>query len=79
MAPMNESRTAYQRGRSIQERVEKFMAAVDRETAFAKPATVARPSPSKAAHDILEMFRRPETTRQAFLASFVLNPPKALE
>jgi hypothetical protein len=79
MAPMNESLTAYQRGKSIQERVEKFMAAVDRETQFAKPAKVARPVQSKAAHDVSKMFRNPATTRQALLASFVLNPPKALD
>lgn len=79
LAHLAESQKAYERAANLQQSVEQRMAAVDRQTSSAKPEGLHHHYKTRAALELLQNFRRPESVRQAFLASFVLNPPKALE
>ncbi len=79
LAHLNQSASAYQSAARLQQAVEGRMADVDRQTKAHRPAKVVQRERSRASRELLDSFRRPETVRQAFLASFVLNPPKALE
>ena len=79
LAKMRESRESYARAANLQRSVAQRLAAVDQQTSTHKAAQpYVRLRPAAAAH-ILRTFRNPTTVRQAFLASFVLNPPKSLE
>jgi hypothetical protein len=79
LARLEQSQTAYARAATLQQRVESRLAEIDRQTELARAAVPYTRERPQAALQILQTFRRPQTTRQAFLASFVLNPPKALE
>jgi hypothetical protein len=74
-----ESQKAYARASNLQQRIEDRMAEIDRQTEMHVPTGIRLRTKTEAADRILKNFQKPETVRQAFLASFVLNPPKALE
>ena len=76
---LDQSQAAYERAANLQKRVESRFAEVNRQTQAHVPAIVRIRKRPEAAQRVLKNFRRPETIQQAFLASFVLNPPKALE
>jgi hypothetical protein len=79
LAKMGESRESYARGASLQKSVAQRLAAIDQQTVRHKPTQPAARFRPPAAAEVLRTFRNPKTIRHAFLASFVLNPPKALE
>jgi hypothetical protein len=80
LAHLDQSQKAYERAENLQQAVANRFAEIDRQTERHVPtAPVAHHQASKSAAQLLKNFRHPATTRQAFLASFVLNPPKALE
>lgn len=70
---------AYERASNLQQRVHDRFAEIDRRTARHVPTAPRSRKRPESAERLLKSFRKPETIRQAFLASFVLNPPKALE
>jgi hypothetical protein len=76
---MEESRRAYREGAALQQKIQNRLTEVERQTETARPVGVKQRPQSRVALNLLQTFRRPETTRQAFLASFVLNPPRALD
>jgi hypothetical protein len=79
LARLRESQESYARAANLQASVASRLSAIDQQTAAHKPVQpVKRARPASAAH-LLRTFRNPTTVRQAFLAQFVLNPPKALE
>jgi hypothetical protein len=79
LAKLKDSHESYARAAGLQQAVQQRLSAIDRQTTTHKPtAAKIRPRPA-AAVNILRTFRHATTVRQAFLASFVLNPPKALE
>ena len=70
---------SYSRASHIQQSVADRLHAIDLHTSTAKATMrTKRPRPA-AATNILRTFKNPTNVRQAFLAQFVLNPPKALE
>jgi hypothetical protein len=79
LAALKESEELHARAQSLDKAVASRLAAIEQETKTAAPAAPKpRARPAVSAH-ILRTMRNPVTVRQAFLASFVLNPPKALE
>lgn len=79
LARLKDSQESYARASNLQASVASRLSAIDQQTAAHKPVLpVKRMRPASAAH-LLRTFRNPTTVRQAFLAQFVLNPPKALE
>jgi hypothetical protein len=79
MAALKESQELYARTQKLDKAVASRLASVERETSSPVPAAPKpRARPPASAH-ILRTMRNPVTVRQAFLASFVLSPPKALE
>jgi hypothetical protein len=74
-----QSQESYGRATHLHEAVAQRLSAIDQLTATAKPIAPKVRERSAAAAHVLRTFRHPVTARQAFLASFVLNPPKALE
>jgi hypothetical protein len=79
LAKLKESRESYARAASLQRTVAQRLTAIDQQTTAHKAtAPKARLRQTSSAH-ILRTMRNTSTARQAFLASFVLNPPKALE
>lgn len=77
LAHLKQSQDSYARASHLQQSVAERLTAIDQQTSTHKPAAPkqrARPDMK-----ILEAMRNPVTARQAFVASFVLNPPKALE
>lgn len=78
-AVLRDSRESYARAAKLQQDVTSRLSTIEKQTTTAKPAQPKpRMRPPAAAH-ILRTMHNPITVRQAFLASFVLNPPKALE
>jgi hypothetical protein len=78
-AVLRDSRQSYARAAKLQQDVASRLSTIEKQTTTAKPAEPKpRLRPPAAAH-ILKTMHNPITVRQAFLASFVLNPPKALE
>lgn len=76
---LKESQESYALAAKLQDTVANRLSAIDQQTASAKPTEPrSRTRPASAAQ-LLRTFRNPQTVRQAFLAQFVLNPPKALE
>ena len=78
-ARFKESRELYARAAHLQQAVASRFSAIDQQTASAKPTQPQNRMRPVAAPEVMRMFRNPTTIRQAFLAQFVLNPPKALE
>jgi hypothetical protein len=79
IAALKESEELYARTQKLDKAVASRLTAIERETSSPIPAAPKlRTRPPASAH-ILRTMRNPVTVRQAFLASFVLNPPKALE
>jgi hypothetical protein len=76
---LKESRESYSRAASLQRTVAQRLTAIDQQTATHKPAAPKPRMRTISSAHILRTMRNPVTVRQAFLASFVLNPPKALE
>jgi hypothetical protein len=74
-----QSQVAYERASNLQRRVHDRFAEIDRRTERHVPTASRSRKRPESAELLLKSFRKPETIRQAFLASFVLNPPKALE
>jgi hypothetical protein len=79
LAKLKESRESYARAASLQRSVAQRLTAIDQQTTAHKPAAPKLHTRPAASAHILRAMRNPVTVRQAFLASFVLNPPKALE
>jgi hypothetical protein len=79
LARLEQSQSVYARAANLQQRVETRLTEIDRQTVAHVPAAVRVKQRPVAAQKIVKSFQRPETIQQAFLASFVLNPPKALE
>ena len=81
LSKLQEASQAFLRGHSLPEKVQERLHQVDLRTEHARPDAVrshrsVRSSEGSAA---IAMLRRPATTRQAMVASFILGPPKALE
>lgn len=77
LAHLKQSQESYARASHLQQSVAERLSAIDQQTSKHKPTAPeqrARPETK-----ILETMRNPVMVRQAFVASFVLNPPKALE
>lgn len=79
-AQLKDSEESYKRASNLQESIAARFAAVDRQTmTHTAAATVQHQRDSDATAGLRDAFRHPPTIRQAFLASFVLSPPKSLE
>ena len=76
---LKHAQESYARASHIQQSVADRLQAIDLHTSTAKATTPKKRARPVAATNILRTFRNPVTIRQAFLAQFVLNPPKALE
>lgn len=79
LAKLKESTQSYARASQLQESIAQRLSDVEKQTETAKPLAPKPRARSGAAAHFLRTMRNPATIRQAFLASFVLNPPKALE
>ncbi|HUS34693.1 MAG TPA: hypothetical protein VM680_05005 [Verrucomicrobiae bacterium] len=79
LARLNQSQESYSRAEHLHESVANRLSAIDKQTASAKPTQPGKRTTSAAAAHVVRTFRNPTTVRQAFLAQFVLNPPKSLE
>jgi hypothetical protein len=79
LAKLTKSRESYARAATLQQMVAQRLSAIDQQTATHKPTAPKSHAPPATSGHILRTMRNPTTARQAFLASFVLNPPKALE
>jgi hypothetical protein len=79
LGKLKDSNQSYARASRLQQAVATRLTGIDRQTKVHKPTAPKQHAQSVAATHILRTFRNVTTTRQAFLASFVLNPPKALE
>ena len=78
-AVLKDSEESYARANKLQQAVTGPLSEIEKQTTKPRPSPLKpRARPATAAH-ILRTMRNPVTVRQAFLASFVLNPPKALE
>ena len=78
-AALDESRELYERTQGLDKAIANRLAAIEKETESAKPASVQVRTRSVASAHILRTMKHRTTARQAILASLVLNPPKALE
>lgn len=79
LARFKESQESYARAAKLQESVAERLSAINQQTSSAKPVEPRKRARSATAAHVLRTFRNPITVRQAVLAQFVLNPPKALE
>lgn len=84
LAHLEQTTQAYQRATQLHETVAAHLRRVDDQTEkhgkpLAAPRLIRREVGSADARAVVALLRRPATTRQALLASFVLAPPKALE
>jgi hypothetical protein len=79
LALLNQSQQSYSRAEHLHESVASRLSAIDKQMSSAKPAQPGQRARSTTAANVFRTFRNPTTVRQAFLAQFVLNPPKALE
>jgi hypothetical protein len=79
LGKLKQSEDSYSRASHLQQAVANRLSAIDKQTATPRAtAPKARARSLVAAHTLRTM-RNPITVRQAFVAAFVLNPPKALE
>lgn len=80
-ARLVEASTAYKKAQHLQEdassRLEKVVEQAKLRTV--KEASAHHVLPSREISSALSLVRSPETTRQAFIASLIFGPPKALE
>jgi hypothetical protein len=78
---LEESNAAYEEAKRLQETAAARLRAADEQTRkhFARRARARRRGPMAAPVSAVALFRSPQSARQAFIASFVLGPPKALD
>jgi hypothetical protein len=76
---MKQAQESYSRAAHLQQTVADRLRAIDQQTSTHKASAPPKRNRPTAAPNVAQMFRNPVTVRQAFLAQFVLNPPKALE
>lgn len=77
-SPLRESASAYERASSLQAKVEQRFRAVDQQTSTHRPTPVTRST--RQTHQVIRNLRkRPSALREAFVASLIFSPPKAME
>jgi hypothetical protein len=77
-SPLRESASAYERASSLQAKVEQRFRAVDQQTSTHRPTPVTRST--RHTHQFIRNLRkRPSALREAFVASLIFSPPKAME
>jgi hypothetical protein len=79
LSKLKESHQSYARAAGLQQAVQQRLSAINQQTTTHKPTAPKTRRRPAATVNMLRTFRNPTTLRQAFLASFVINPPKSLE
>lgn len=77
LAKMSESKAAYERASQLHTAVTQHIKSIPGQRV--QQTRVIRHERSAEITQVMGMFRNPQTTRQAIIASFILGPPRALE
>ncbi|MDB6065940.1 MAG: hypothetical protein JWR26_2148 [Pedosphaera sp.] len=77
LAPMDESRRAYDRGSQLDQKMSDYIQKVPGQ--HVQPTSVIHSKASLEVTQVVSLFKSARTARQALIASVILGPPKSLE